>query len=69
MLIVTEVRLTTEQEKKIKELKRKWAEEVDNLPPINLPLDTLSNTSNRPRNELAKKYMELIEKVIYGEND
>lgn len=67
MLSMKEPKLTEKQKKKIKELKEQWMDEVESLPEIKLPPNTLSHASNKPRMEIEKKYQELIQKVIDGE--
>ena len=38
-------------------------EEILNLPPLDLPPNSLNNSLNVERNEITKKYMERIRKV------
>ena len=56
--------MTEEQKNKIEELKKKWMDEVEALPEIELPPDTLSHASNSPRMEIERKYQALIQKVV-----
>lgn len=62
---MSEPELTEEQKNKIEELKRQWMDEVEALPEVELPPDTLSHASNSPRMEIEKKYQALIQKVVY----
>ena len=48
-----------ELEKIYKELE----EEILNLPPLDIPPNSLNNSLNVERNEITKKYMERIRKV------
>lgn len=38
-------------------------EEILNLPPLDLPLNSLNNALNAKRNEITKKYMKRIREV------
>lgn len=62
---MSEPKLTEEQINKIEELKRQWMDEVEALPEVELPPDTLSHASNSPRMEIERKYQALIQKVVY----
>ncbi len=62
---MSEPELTEEQKNKIEELKRQWMDEVEALPEVELPPDTLSHASNSPRMEIERKYQALIQKVVY----
>lgn len=61
---MSEPKLTEEQINKIEELKKQWMDEVETLPAVELPPDTLSHASNRPRMEIERKYWALIQKVM-----
>lgn len=61
---MSELKLTEEQIGKIEELKKQWLDEVEALPEVKLPPNTLSHASNIPRMEIEKKYQALIQKVV-----
>lgn len=65
---MSEPKLTEEQINKIEELKKQWMDEVEALPEVELPPDTLSHASNSPRMEIERKYQVLIQKVVYRKN-
>ena len=61
---MSELKLTEEQIGKIEELKKQWLDEVEALPEVKLPPNTLSHASNIQRMEIERKYQALIQKVV-----